>query len=199
MGLPQAVLAFKLLNASKLPHRDRQLVLTGADYSQKDNLFDPDESFIQKFHGEQAIPFEGNTPSLSDISATKIEPVYMANREENVLVASGNLNRNFGYPGRPSFFSGGRRNPSYRGAGWKSGASKEIGKPILHLQKDCPYNYENLGRVYLTEELSEDINLFTGSIKQEMSLLTYETRDAAVLDSARTSTVAGTQSGLIVL
>ena len=63
---------------------------------------------------------------------------------------------------------------------------------VLHLQKDCPHSYENLGRVYLTEELSADIILFTGSIKQEMCLLTYEARNAAVLDSACTSTVAGT-------
>ena len=52
----------------------------------------------------------------------------MANREENVLAASANLNRNFGYQGRSSFFSGGRKNHSYRGGGWKSSASKEIGK-----------------------------------------------------------------------
>ena len=161
----------------------------------------------------------------------------MANREENVLAASANLNRNFGYQGRSSFFSGGRRNPSYRGGGWKSSASKGIGKnfargdtsehksesvnraesepqkkdrqlnplgsngtpircricdSVLHLQKDCPHSYKNLGRVYLTEELSEDIILFTGSIKQETCLLTYEARNATVLDSACTSTVAGT-------
>ena len=71
-GLPQAVLAFKLLDASKLPHRDRQLVLTGVDYSQKDNLFDQMKASLKKFHGEEAIPFEGNTPSLSDISAIKL-------------------------------------------------------------------------------------------------------------------------------
>ena len=63
---------------------------------------------------------------------------------------------------------------------------------MLHLQKSCPHSYENLGRVYLTEELSEDIILFTGSIKQEMCLLTYEARNAVVLDSTGTSTVAGT-------
>ena len=125
MGLSQAVLAFKMLDASKLPNRDQQLVSTGVDYSEKDNFFDQMTASFKKFHGEQAILFEGNIPSLSYISAINIEPVYMANRQEKVLPASGNLNRNFDHQGRPSFFSGGRRNPSYRGADWKSGG---IGK-----------------------------------------------------------------------
>ena len=51
----------------------------------------------------------------------------MANSED-VLAASANLNKNFGYQRRPSFFSGRKRKPSYREVGWKSGASKGIGK-----------------------------------------------------------------------
>ena len=37
MELPEVVLPFKLLDASKIQHRDRQLVLTGFDYSQKES------------------------------------------------------------------------------------------------------------------------------------------------------------------
>ena len=35
LTLPEEVLAFKLLDASKIPHRDLQLVLTGVDYYRK--------------------------------------------------------------------------------------------------------------------------------------------------------------------
>ena len=39
MKLPEIALAFKSLDASKISHRDHQLVLTGVDYSQKESLF----------------------------------------------------------------------------------------------------------------------------------------------------------------
>ena len=38
MTLPEIVLVFKLLDASKIPHHNRQLVLTGVDYQQNINL-----------------------------------------------------------------------------------------------------------------------------------------------------------------
>ena len=68
----------------------------------------------------------------------------MANSKEDVLAASANLNRNFGYQRRPSSFSGGKRNPSYREVGWKSGASKGIGK--------------NFARDDTSEHKSESVN-----------------------------------------
>ena len=40
MGLPQAVSAFKLLDASKITHRDRQLVITAVNYMEEETLFD---------------------------------------------------------------------------------------------------------------------------------------------------------------
>ena len=63
MGLPQAVLAFKLLDASKLPHRDRQLVLTGVDYSQKDNLFDQMKASLKSFMGNKPFCLKGILPA----------------------------------------------------------------------------------------------------------------------------------------
>ena len=56
MALPTCVLAFKLLDASGLSHRDRQLVLTGVDYSNKDSMYNQMKASLKKFHGEQAIP-----------------------------------------------------------------------------------------------------------------------------------------------
>ena len=55
MGLPQAVLAFKLLDTNKITHRDRQLVLTAVNYMEKETLFDQMKSSLRKFHGEQSV------------------------------------------------------------------------------------------------------------------------------------------------
>ena len=55
MELPEVVLGFELLDASKIPHWDRQLVLTGVDYSQKESLFVHVKMSLKKFHGEQSM------------------------------------------------------------------------------------------------------------------------------------------------
>ena len=49
MNLPAGVLAFKLLDASKLPHDKRQLALTAVDYTKKNELFDQMKSCYQLF------------------------------------------------------------------------------------------------------------------------------------------------------
>ena len=47
MELPQAVLAFKLLDPAQVEQKDRQLVLTGVDYSKKTELFDQMKSSLK--------------------------------------------------------------------------------------------------------------------------------------------------------
>ena len=53
MELPQAVLAFKLLDAAQVEQKSRQLVLTGVDCSKKTELFDQMKSSLRKFFIEQ--------------------------------------------------------------------------------------------------------------------------------------------------
>ena len=55
MGHPPAVLAFKLLDASKITHRDRQLVLTAVNYMEKETLFNQMKASLRTFHGEQSM------------------------------------------------------------------------------------------------------------------------------------------------
>ena len=45
----------KLLDAPKIPHKDRQLVLTAVDYTKKEQLFEQMKSALRKFHGEQSF------------------------------------------------------------------------------------------------------------------------------------------------
>ena len=63
---------------------------------------------------------------------------------------------------------------------------------VLHLKGDCPHNNEQTIHVEPVDHnsKSEDIVLFTGPEQNEMCLLTAESKNAAVLDSACTLTVA---------
>ena len=55
MKLSESVLTFKLLDASEISHRVRQLVLTGVDYFQKESLFTQMKTSLRKFHREQSV------------------------------------------------------------------------------------------------------------------------------------------------
>ena len=71
MTLPPPVLAFKLLDSAKLSHHDRQLALTGVDYSQKNTLFTQMKNSLHKFHGEQAIPNEASIKTEEEVHFNK--------------------------------------------------------------------------------------------------------------------------------
>ena len=66
MELPEVVLTFKLSDASKIPHRNRQLVLIGADYSQKEPLFVQMKRSLRKFHGEQPMSTSASAEDCSN-------------------------------------------------------------------------------------------------------------------------------------
>ncbi|KAG1685087.1 Acidic leucine-rich nuclear phosphoprotein 32 family member A [Nymphon striatum] len=75
MELPQAVLAFKLLEYSELEMKDRQLVLTGVNYADVGSLFKQMTTFLKKFFGQQA-----NRDMEAGI---KVESACMANEDVN--------------------------------------------------------------------------------------------------------------------
>ena len=55
---PKAVLAFKPLDAAQVEQKDRQVVLTRVDYSEKTALFDQMKSSLRKFFGEHGCNSE---------------------------------------------------------------------------------------------------------------------------------------------
>lgn len=76
--LPDPVLAFQLLECSNLPHKDRQLILTGVDYAVKGKVFEQMMKSLLKFFGDQVV----NRPSgvglqTSSTIQVKSEPVLM--------------------------------------------------------------------------------------------------------------------------
>ena len=78
--IPSSILAFKLLDRSGLPHRDKQLVLTGVNYTTPDTMLTQMIAALRKFFGREA------GPSGSDVQnqaiAIKSEPVYTTDAEE---------------------------------------------------------------------------------------------------------------------
>lgn len=200
MELPQAVLMFKLLDASNLSHGERMIVLTGVDYDKKDTLFTQMKASLKKFHGDQAYP--GAETNFGQ-KAIKTESAYAAYEEEEEAYYSG-YRRNPFHRGksRGGYFNYGDRGRGKKYDETRPSAKKHMnplgndGRPlrctscdsVRHFMKDCPHSYENSEKAY---EVEEDVVLFTGANPNELCLLASEARNSAVLDSACTSNVAG--------
>ena len=215
MDLPQPVLAFKLLEYSDLEMKDRQLVLTGVDYSKATTLFAQMSSSLKKFFGQQAA--SGKDHDVPDI---KVESACVASEDVNYLRNRFGRNTSYrgnrgGYRGRDTGTRGRGSFPSNRGIPvWERGygtntsskssnssvSSKPLnpdgpdGQPlrclscdsVRHLVKQCPHSYENMAKGNVQKAC-----LFTGNKTQETLILMAESANSAVLDSACTSTVAG--------
>ena len=198
MTLPEAVLSFKLLEGANLPHKDRQLVLTGVDYSDATHLYKQMTQSLKKFFGKQSLPESESDNNLSD-SAIKVEPVYQSNDMEEAYYMP-RQNQSRGYQNSRGGFNRGRYFRGNRGnrASHNNRTNRATnplgpdGKPlkcvicesIFHFAKKCPDSYEN-------REKLEEACLFTGNKLNEIQVLLSESINAAVLDSACSSTVAG--------
>jgi hypothetical protein len=88
MKLPSSILAFKLLEGSKIKAEERMLVLTAMDYSNKETLYEQAKKSLKKFKGEMA----GASASAS--VEIKLEPAFLAQNEE-ALLAAGYVHRGF--------------------------------------------------------------------------------------------------------
>ena len=201
MELPVPVLAFKLLDASGLSHHNRQLALTGVDYSNKANLFNQMKTSLKKFHGEQAIPESSENGSLKIVKSE-------GGSDQEVLYTRSNYRK---WPSRNRGRGAGRyqsgnqsrypqsndnqkRDRSTNPPGFNGKPLKcKICESVMHLMRDCPHSSRSeTSNVYESAQVpQENITLFTGADENAMCLLTYEARNAAVLDSACSSTVAG--------
>ena len=57
--LPETVLALQLLESVYLERKERQLVLTAVDYSQKETMYEQMRKALIKFHSEEVGPQKG--------------------------------------------------------------------------------------------------------------------------------------------
>ena len=205
MTLPQSVLAFKLLEGAGLEHKDRQLVLTGVDYSDMENLFKQMTTSLVKFFGKQSMP--SGACSNENISI-KVEPTFIAESDSAYFTGAhyprGSRNSNT-FRGR--WRGRGTKYQGYNSTGnnfSRTSNVKRISNPvgpdgnpmrckicesIFHFARACPDSYENLAKQ--SERKVEEAALFTGNKMEEMQTLVCESMNAAVLDSACSSTVTG--------
>ncbi|KAG1704025.1 Retrovirus-related Pol polyprotein [Nymphon striatum] len=193
MELPQAVLAFKLLEYSELEMKDRQLVLTGVNYTDVGSLFKQMTTSLKKFFGQQA------NRDMED--GIKVESACMANEDVNYSRNRFGRPRGGGFRGH-QFSNRANDHKPQGNFNYKPKYNKSFnpngpdGLPlrclscdsIRHLVKQCPHSYENMEK---TKQGFEKAVLFTGNKSHEALVLLTESANSAVLDSACTSTVAG--------
>ena len=216
MTLPNAILGFMLIKKANLTKAERMLVLTGIDYSKKDELYDQAKSSLMKFKGEQARGIDEAT------AAIKLEPAYFTNQNE-VLWNSGRGSRGATARG----FRGGRGRPWVRGKQSQSNPNRyerrtnpkgPDGKVLLckscgsfrHFVADCPDSWENTSVNVVDSASLQGTNniqsgesvlftMMTPNSREDLEDVVFMTKfndgkeatNCAVLDSACSSTVCG--------
>ena len=213
MELPGKVKAMKLLHNSGLTANDKKLVLSGMDFSKKDEVYKQAKTGLAKYN----VKSEDN-PGI------KLES-GLTNQEEEALVAKG-----WSRPGRGRGGGGGFCGTRNGGGHIKSINPRDSnGKPMIcpscgsfrHLLADCPDSYENQAKkrsqayaaeivdneeeeqeVFFTTDFksgvqkmvaegeAEDVILYVGN-KEKITSLGSECLGDALLDCGCTSNVMG--------
>ena len=181
--LPEAVLAFKLLDSSGLDHTDRKLVLTGVDYTKENTLFTQMCAALRTFFGKIALK------STKDGVQVKAEPTFCSDtfysssgrgRGKNVHKFQSHSTYQ-----RPKHEKPKARNPMGRD-----------GEPLRchkcgswnHLARSCPDN-TNQSDSSQAEEVEDCAVVLWNNL--ESSSLIRPHRNCAILDTACSSTVCG--------
>ena len=175
MTLPDAVLAFKLLDNANLSNHERQLALTACT----DLSYDKMKSAMKRIFGpnrhSDQNSFKGVSSAIKQESAMLTE--YRKPKElRNVKTRGTNPLNKFGKPTRC-----------------------KICQSIFHWWKECPHN-ASMVKIAEHEDKNDDvkdnleecnITLFTESRKIENEIFVVESRNSAVIDTACTQTVCG--------
>ena len=160
--MPDPVLAFQLLDYSGISQSEKQIVLTGVDYSKKGKVYEQMVLSIKKFFGDQMIPGT-SVKSENQAIAIKQEPVMMAKsdprqqkmisydtrfdhyndtrydnyNENNEAFFAGNKNyQKYNQPSDRKHYQKSRLNPvnGYTGRPYKCHACRSE----YHFLRDCP-------------------------------------------------------------
>ena len=111
--LPETVLAFQLLESVCLEKKERQLVLTAVDYSQKETMYEQMRKALIKFQGEDITTSKGSNVTFK----VKEELVNTSDNEEAYYTR-----RNFDYGNCYGNFGNDRGNTAQRGrTNWSRG------------------------------------------------------------------------------
>ena len=197
MTLPPEILAFKLLRKANISHDETLLVLTGMNYANKSTLYEEAMNSLKKFKGDITA---GNGSSSSGI---KLEPAFLAENEEALLAAGYVKQYRGGKPGRGGYSHGNHAQAAQQDR--QVNPLGPNGKPLTcrccgsfrHLVVKCPQtcSWENTAKTCSEQakvHISEDEQvLVTGYHKGDISQLSIDARNCAVLDSACSSSVCG--------
>ena len=222
MTLPSEILAFKLIRKANITKEEKLLVLTGMNYDNKGTLYEEAKKSLKKFKGGDSISSASvklEPAYFTDNEETLLAAGYVrgkrgkqggGDREENWQrwrprrggpggsQFSGTEYRRQGARGYQQTESGSRiSQPSDRnrkninplGPDGRTLTCKSCGS-YRHLLPACPDSWENMRKVNVVEE--EHAVLFTGYNTEEVRRLGVDARNCAVLDSACSSTVCGT-------
>ena len=194
MTLPAEILAFMLLKRANLSNEERLLVLTGMDYSKKDELYEQAKFSLKKFKWDQVSKMTDNLKTLSTESA-----FYTNQQHQQHQWSRGRGGRACGNRHRPQ-----QQTPSAgstrvtRRINPKSADGKTLTcvscDSYRHMLADCPDSWENLAKAKSnTAQNSQEPCLYTGtnSSSPDNTLLRVEASFCAVLDCACSSTVCG--------
>ena len=216
MALPPAILAFKLLKCANITKAEKMLVLTGIDYSRPEEMYEQAKRSLKKFKGEDAGCGE-YSGSASNGPAIKVEKDSAFLAENEVYTTRFNYQRRPFGRGHGGRYTNGRsqgrgfnhdyHRGAYQGHNSFNQPKRERpvnptgpdGRPLTcrscgsfrHLMAKCPDSWENMGSTNIVDSFNENIVLFTGYNKEDISLLGRDAHNSAVLDSACSSTVCG--------
>ena len=222
MTLPSEILAFKLIRKANITKEEKLLVLTGMNYDNKGTLYEEAKKSLKKFKGGDSVcsaTVKLEPAYFTDNEETLLAAGYVrgkrgkqggGDREENWQrwrprrggpggsQFSGTEYRRQGARGYQQTESGSRiSQPSDRnrkninplGPDGRTLTCKSCGS-YRHLLPACPDSWENMRKVNVVDE--EHAVLFTGYNTEEVCRLGVDARNCAVLDSACSSTVCGT-------
>lgn len=202
------ILAFKLLDGACLTQKDRQLVVTGVDFTKRPTLLDQVSTSLVKFFGKQTI-----TPRDSETSSITVK---MESTDAEALLTGPIFNkwcdnrmRRDGVEGSSQRGRQRARGPAYTRntteENWRGNPLDYQGKPTrcricgstYHYVRACPEKKSRrVFEVDSTRELNSGEPLRTGDddyqvFKVNVGGLMAESFNCAILDSACTSTVCG--------
>lgn len=129
--IPEDILAFMMLKRARLTKEERLLVVSGMDYSKKDELYQQAKTSLRKFKGDQAY-----VGGVSDGGvAIKLEPTFLAQHEEALFAAGYSRLKNQHMRGR-SRSRGPRGGRGYSGSGSRHRDQRERSNSVKRRDDD---------------------------------------------------------------
>jgi hypothetical protein len=176
--LPPEILAFKLLKSANIDKTVQNLVKTGMNFNQKNELYEQTKKSLLKFSGSNT------SASGSDIAdAVKLEPAWLAEKEDVLWAAGGYVRRDGSGGGRRNGYQ--ERQPRRERVNVRGNDGKplqcHVCGSVYHFWRECPKRYDKV-----TTHEQSGMEIFLSDIP-----IVEEEKNYILLDTGCTSTVCG--------